>query len=213
VALDLARERKGNDPAFDHMEKDIGLLNEMIGRLLAVARLDTSAPPVPMMPVDLAEIVSQVVRDADFESHERNGSVKLTAHEQFFVQGNAKLLQSAIENVVRNAIGYTEPGTPIEVLLQSERGSSASFARLTVRDYGPGVPESELVNIFQPFYRVSDARDRQSGGAGLGLAIADRVIRLHGGTIRAENATRRGLQVEILLPRLTLDSSELASTA
>jgi len=213
VALDLGRERKGNDPAFDHMEKDIGLLNEMIGRLLDVARLDTSAPPVPMMPVDLAEIVSQVVRDADFESHERNGSVKLTAYEQSFVQGNAKLLQSAIENVVRNAIVYTEPGTPVEILLQSERGSSASFARLTVRDYGPGVPESELVNIFQPFYRVSDARDRQSGGAGLGLAIADRVIRLHGGTIRAENAARRGLQVEILLPRLTLDSTELASTA
>jgi len=213
VALDLGRERKGNDPAFDHMEKDIGLLNEMIGRLLAVARLDTSAPPVPMMPVDLTEIVSQIVRDADFESRERNCSVKLTAHEQFLVQGNAKLLQSAIENVVRNAIGYTVPGTPVGVLLQSERRSNASFARLTVRDYGPGVPESELVKIFQPFYRVSDARDRQSGGAGLGLAIAERVIRIHGGTIRAENAAPHGLQVEILLPRLSLNSSDPSTTA
>jgi two-component system sensor histidine kinase CpxA len=213
VALDLGRERKGNDPAFDHMEKDIGLLNEMIGRLLTVARLDTSAPPVPMMPVDLTEIVSQIVRDADFESRERSGGTKLTAHEQFFVKGDAKLLQSAIENVVRNAIGYTEPGTPVEVLLQSEVGSNASFVRLTVRDYGPGVPESELVNIFQPFYRVSDARDRQSGGAGLGLAIAERVIRIHGGTIRAENAAPRGLQVAILLPRLSLNSAGPSSTA
>src|SRR5207237_970772 len=118
---------------------------------------------------------------------ERNGHVVLTVHEQFFVHGDAKLLQSAIENLVRNAIAYTEPGTSVEVLLQSEHRSSESFARLTVRDYGPGVPESELVNIFQPFYRVSDARDRQSGGAGLGLAIAERVIRVHGGTIRAEN--------------------------
>jgi two-component system sensor histidine kinase CpxA len=75
VALDLGRERKGDDPAFDHMEKDIGLLNEMIGRLLAVARLDTSAPPVPMTSVNLTEIVSQIARDADFESRERNGSV------------------------------------------------------------------------------------------------------------------------------------------
>ena len=212
VALDLGRERKGNDPAFDHMEKDIGLLNEMIGRLLAVARLDTSAAPVPMMPVDLTEIVSQVARDADFESRERSGGIKLTAHEQLFVQGDVKLLQSAIENVVRNAIGYTEPGTPVEVLLQSEPRSNASFARLTIRDYGPGVPESELVKIFQPFYRVSDARDRQSGGAGLGLAIAERVIRIHGGTIRAENTTPRGLQVEILLPRLSLNSPDLSST-
>jgi two-component system, OmpR family, sensor histidine kinase CpxA len=213
VALDLGRERKGNDPAFDHMEKDIGLLNEMIGRLLTIARLDTSAPPVPMMPVDLTEIVSQIVRDADFESHERNGSVKLTAHEQFFVQGDAKLLQSAIENLVRNAIGYTEPGTSVEVLLQSERRSNALFVRLTVRDHGPGVPESELVNIFQPFYRVSDARDRQSGGAGLGLAIADRVIRIHGGTIRAENTPPQGLQVEVLLPDLSLNSPDPSSSA
>ena len=204
VALDLGRERKGDDPAFDHIEKDIGILNEMIGRLLTVARLDTSAPPVPMVPVDLTEIVSQIVRDADFESRERNGSVELTAHEEFHVQGNATLLQSAIENLVRNAIAYTEPGTSVEVLLQPERRSNESFVRFTVRDYGPGVPESELVNIFQPFYRVSDARDRGSGGVGLGLAIADRAIRIHGGTIRAENVAPRGLQVEIVLPRLSV---------
>ncbi len=212
VALDLGRERKGNDPAFDHMEKDIGLLNEMIGRLLAVARLDTSAVPIPMTPVDLTEIVSQVARDADFESRERSGGIKLTVHEQLFVEGDEKLLQSAIENVVRNAIGYTEPGTLVEVLLQSERRSNVSFARLTIRDYGPGVPESELVKIFQPFYRVSDARDRQSGGAGLGLAIAERVVRVHGGTIRAENVTPRGLQVEILLPYVSLNSPKPPST-
>jgi two-component system sensor histidine kinase CpxA len=213
VALDLGRERKGDDPAFDHMEKDIGLLSEMIGRLLTVARLDTSSQPVPMTSVDLTEIVSQIVRDAAFESRERNGGVELTAHEQFFVQGDAKLLQSAIENLVRNAIRYTEPGTPVEVLLQSERRLNASFVRLTVRDYGPGVPESELANIFQPFYRVSDARDRQSGGAGLGLAIAERVIRVHGGTIRAENVTPRGLRVEALLPHPPLNSRDPSSGA
>lgn len=213
VALDLGRERKGDDPAFDHMEKDIGLLSEMIGRLLTVARLDTSSQPVPMASVDLTEIVSQIVRDAAFESRERNAGVELTAPEQFFVQGDAKLLQSAIENLVRNAIRYTEPGTPVEVLLQSERGLNASFVRLTVRDYGPGVPESELVNIFQPFYRVSDARDRQSGGAGLGLAIAERVIRVHGGTIRAENVAPRGLRVEALLPHPPLSPRDPSSSA
>ena len=213
VALDLGRERKGNDPAFDRMEKDIGVLNEMIGRLLVVARLDSSAPPVPMTSVNLTEILSQIVRDADFESRERNGHVKLTVHEQVFVQGDAKLLRSAIENLVRNAIAYTEPGTSVEVLLVSERRSGASFARLTVRDYGPGVPESELVKIFQPFYRISDARDRQSGGAGLGLAIAERVIRVHGGTIRAQNVTPKGLQVEMLLPELSQNSTNPSSTA
>jgi signal transduction histidine kinase len=125
---------------------------------------------------------------------------KLTANGKCFVRGNSELLHSAIENVVRNAIHYTDSDTSVEVLLESVCDLNMSFARLVVRDYGPGVPESELSNIFQPFYRVADARDRQSGGAGLGLAIADRIVRIHGDTIRAENAARRGLQVEILLP-------------
>jgi two-component system sensor histidine kinase CpxA len=122
------------------------------------------------------------------------------SHGQYFVRGNAELLHSAIENVVRNAVRYNRSGTRVDVVLECATRSNASFARLTVRDYGSGVPESELANIFQPFYRVADARDRQSGGVGLGLAIADRVIRIHGGTIRAENAELQGLQVEILLP-------------
>jgi two-component system sensor histidine kinase CpxA len=213
VALDLGRERKGNDPAFDHMEQDIGLLDDMIGRLLTIARLDTSAAPVPMRPLDLTRLVSQIVGNANFESHERNSDVRLTAHGQYFVQGNSELLHSAIENLVRNAIRYTEPSTSIEVLLETERRSNASLVHLVVRDFGPGVPESELVNIFQPFYRVADARDRQSGGAGLGLAIAERIVRIHNGTIRAENGKPRGLAVEILLPHLALDTQDSESNA
>jgi two-component system sensor histidine kinase CpxA len=129
------------------------------------------------------------------------------------VQGNAELLHSAIENLVRNAIRYTEPSTSVEVLLEAGRRSNASYVHLVVRDYGPGVPESELVNIFQPFYRVANARDRQSGGVGLGLAIAERIVRLHSGTIRAENAKPRGLEVEILLPHSALNDQESASSA
>lgn len=204
VALDLGRERKGDDPAYNHMEQDLGLLDEMIGRLLTLARLDTSAAPVPMMSLDLTELVLQIVRNADFESRKRDCRVTFAAHEQYFVWGNTELLGSAIENVIRNAVRYTGSGTAIEVVLEWEKRSntSASFVCLTVRDYGPGVSESELVSIFQPFYRAAEARDRQSGGAGLGLAIADRVIRIHGGKIRAGNVEPRGLQVEVLLPRL-----------
>jgi two-component system, OmpR family, sensor histidine kinase CpxA len=212
VALDLGRERKGNDPAFDQMQQDLGLLDEMIGRLLTIARLDTSPAPVPMLPVDLTELVSQIVRDADFELRERHGGVRLTVHGQYFVQGDAELLHSAIENVVRNAIRYTDPRMSVDILLEAEHRSNTALVYLTVRDYGPGVPESELVNIFRPFYRATDARDRQSGGVGLGLAIADRVIRVHRGTIRAENATPRGLQVEILLPQLALSSIDPSLT-
>jgi two-component system sensor histidine kinase CpxA len=209
VALDLARERKGNDPAFGQMEEDIRLLDEMIGRLLTIAKLDISAPQVPMMEVDLAELLSQITRNAEFESREPNGGIALTSSGQCVVWGSAELLHSAIENVVRNAVRHTEKGTSVEVRMECEDLSDGPRVRLTVRDYGPGVPASELKNIFQPFYRVAEARDRQSGGTGLGLAIAERVVRIHGGTIRAENAAPRGLSVEIVLPQ----SSERESGA
>jgi two-component system sensor histidine kinase CpxA len=207
VALDLGRQRKGDDPAFDHMEQDIECLNEMIGRLLTVARLDTSATPVDMVEVDLTDLVSQIVRSADFELEERNGAVRLSSEGQYVIRGNAELLHSAIENVIRNAVRYTGQGNSVEVRLEWADTAETGFVRLVVRDYGQGVPEHELVNIFQPFYRVADDRNRESGGTGLGLAIADRVIRIHGGTIQARNAVPHGLVVEILLPRTTPISS------
>ena len=201
VALDLGRERKGNDPAFDQMEADIELLNEMIGRLLTIAKLDVAAQQVPMTDVDLTALLSQIVRNAEFESQDSSAGIRLTCSGQCVVQGSAELLRSAIEDVVRNAVRYTENGTPVEVRAQSEDLPQGPSVHLSIRDYGPGVPESDLSNIFQPFYRVATARDRQSGGTGLGLAIADRVIRMHGGTIRAENAAPSGLKIEIILPR------------
>jgi signal transduction histidine kinase len=69
-----------------------------------------------------------------------------------------------------------------------------------VRDRGPGVPEQHLGDLFQPFFRVEEARDRQRGGAGLGLAIAERTVHLHGGAIVARNRDGGGLEVEIRLP-------------
>jgi len=200
VALDLGRQRKGNDPAFDHMEQDLERLNEMIGRLLTIAKLDASSAPMQMTPVNLMELVSQIISDAEFE-HGRDSIATLAADGNYFVEGNVELLHSAIENVIRNAIRYTAAGTSIEIMLQRKEMEAKSFALLIIRDHGPGVPESELTTIFRPFYRLADARDRQSGGTGLGLAIADRVVRIHGGTICARNTTPRGLQVEIALPR------------
>jgi two-component system, OmpR family, sensor histidine kinase CpxA len=200
VALDLGRQRKGPDPAFDRMERDLERLNEMIGRLLTIARLDTAAIPVEMSPLDLTELVSQIVHDAGFESQKRNVVVGLKAEEPFVVRGNAELLHSAIENVIRNAIYYTTPGASVEVELQGREANGKSFVSLTVRDFGAGVSPSDLANIFQPFYRAAEARDRASGGAGLGLAIADRVIRIHDGTISAENASPPGLRINISIP-------------
>ncbi|HKG21628.1 MAG TPA: ATP-binding protein [Blastocatellia bacterium] len=109
-------------------------------------------------------------------------------------------MRSAIENVVRNATSYTAKGTEVEVSLRREDKGEHSRAIITVLDRGTGVPQAALADIFRPFYRVADARDRETGGIGLGLSISQRAVKVHGGTVTASNAPGGGLVVEISLP-------------
>src|SRR5207244_12872134 len=102
-----------------------------------------------------------------------------------------ELLHRAIENVVRNAMRYTQEGTEVEVRLEQMDEANGPQALIRVSDQGPGVPEAALDKLFQPFYRLDDARERQTGGVGLGLAIAERAVRLHGGSVRAAMARPR----------------------
>jgi two-component system, OmpR family, sensor histidine kinase CpxA len=197
VALDLAREEKAGDLPFIHMESDLARLDEMIGRLLTIAKLDAAATPVQMSSVNLTVLVRRIAEDAGFEAHGRNVAIHVTAPDDCYALGNAELLQSAIENIVRNAIRYADTATSVDVSLEVDDRSNVLLA---IRDHGRGVPEEDLGRIFQPFYRVAEARDRESGGAGLGLAIADRIIQVHRGTIRAENAQPSGLKVIIEMP-------------
>ena len=195
LALDLARRRLGNDPAFDRMEIDLEKLNEMVGRLLTIAKLEGGAAPIERKPVELCRLVGEIVDDAQMEARERQCTIAFECSVDFTVSGDESLLRSAIENVIRNAVYYTHPNTEIGVALVSRGTGEKSVVTLTVSDRGPGVPETDTEKIFKPFYRVAEARDRQSGGAGLGLAIASRVIGMHRGAIIAANRTGGGLEV------------------
>jgi two-component system sensor histidine kinase CpxA len=116
------------------------------------------------------------------------------------VLGDRGLLHSAIENVVRNATRYTREGTAVKIRAEKSREWGSPEAVIRVTDSGPGVPEDSLEKIFHPFYRIDDARGRSTGGVGLGLAITDQAIRLHGGSVKASNLPEGGLLVEIRLP-------------
>jgi len=110
------------------------------------------------------------------------------------------LLRSAIENVMRNAVKYTRTDSEVEVTLEHIGSPGHESAVIRVRDHGDGVPEDALENIFRPFYRVADSRERSSGGAGLGLSIAAKAVSLHGGQVKAENSPAGGLMVELRFP-------------
>jgi len=207
LALELARQRSGPESAavLDRMEREAERLNDLIGNLLTIARLDSKAPAPDATTVDFGDLVHEVAADAQFEARGRNVEVKVEASDPCSVRGNLELLRSAVENVVRNAVRYTEPGTAVEISLfcPANGNLSAKRATLAVRDHGPGIPESELLNVFRPFYRVEAARERKSGnagGVGLGLAITKRALDLYSGSVAARNADGGGLIVEISLP-------------
>ena len=200
LALDLARRRLGNDPAFDRLAIDFEKLNEMIGRLLTIAKLEGGAAPIERKTVELCRVVGEIVEDAQMEARERQCAIVFECRGDFNVTGDENLLRSAIENVVRNAVYYTHPKTEIRVQLTPRVSAGKNAVVLTVSDRGPGVPEADTEKIFTPFYRVAEARDRQSGGAGLGLAIASRVMSMHRGTIAAANRPGGGLEVTMELP-------------
>ena len=205
VALGLTRLYANPECAsgLDRIELEAGRLNTLIGSLLRLARLESGSEALEGDPVVLDRVVHDVAADADFEAKARNRHVRVTHADGCTILGNRQLLRSAIENVIRNAVAYTAEGTEVQIALKILSANGNGTALITVRDHGTGVPEDSLQDIFLPFYRVGDARDRFSGGSGLGLSITERAVRLHGGTVRAENCKDGGLLIELHLPFAT----------
>jgi len=198
VALELARQRSGPDAAgvLDRISLESERMNELIGNLTTIARLESGTGGLRRIPVQLEELVDEVARDAAFEAQARSCNVECEVLDVLPVSGDPALLHSAIENVVRNATRYTGEGTCVKV--RAEKTGNEAVIR--VSDSGPGVPDSELEKIFRPFYRIDDARVRSTGGVGLGLAITEQAVRLHGGSVRASNLAEGGLLVEMHIP-------------
>jgi signal transduction histidine kinase len=196
VALGLVKQGPTEEVAenLERIAVEAHRLDTLIGQLLTLTRIDSGAHQGSRGPVDLTNLVQEVANDADFEARSRNRRVIAKTSGPCAIQGFEELLRSAVENVVRNAVRYTAEGTAVEI----SQHNAASGPILTVRDYGPGVPENLLADIFLPFRRLTPGSHE---GAGLGLAIAQRAIAVHRGTIRAFNAPQSGgLIVEIALP-------------
>lgn len=198
VALELARDSAGETAQEDLAR--IGLeaerLNELIGEVLTLARFEQRAIEADKSEIDLTELLHETVADAAFEAEATGKSVALGALPPCRIRGDRLWLGRALDNVLRNAVRHTSPNSSVEIGMQRV----GSMIEISIRDHGDGVADDALEHIFEPFFRTEEARTRQRGGYGLGLAIARSVIEMHAGRIRAAHAPGGGLLISITLP-------------
>lgn len=197
AAVGLARQQPEKQAtSLDRIEREAGRLDQLVGELLTLSRLEAGMSGAPEDEVDLMELVAGIADDARFEAEASGRQVRFVGAGEAVVKVRAELLYRAFENVIRNAVKYTRQGTTVEVRV--ERCNAPECLRVTVTDQGPGVPERDLPAIFEPFFRSESGVE--TAGFGLGLAIARRAVEAHGGSIRALNHRDGGLQIEIVLP-------------
>jgi len=200
VAVSLATQKAGeiSDLELLRIVTEINRLDELIGQILTVSRLEAQAHYTLDDYIDIADLLRSIINDAQFEAKSENKKVHLQCCFQGIIKSNAGLLHRAFDNIIRNALHYTHENTQVEVILVLR--SEAQSILIKVCDQGNGVPEEQLNRLFEPFFRADDSRERSQGGYGLGLAIAKRAIRLHGGHVKAYNQEPQGLCVEVQLP-------------
>jgi signal transduction histidine kinase len=200
LALSLARRtQSGVERHLDRIACEADRLEQLIARTLKLARLERAGEGFEQVPIELSELLANIVADVAIEAEAQGCTVSLHTPPSLQVCGDGELLRSTFENITRNAIRYSPSGS--QVAIEAHPSPIGMGVEVIVRDSGPGVPEKDLALIFEPFYRVGAARDRAGGGEGLGLAIAARAVTVHGGTILARNLPQGGLAVYIELPQ------------
>lgn len=195
VAVELARRKAGNLQEFERLDQEAERLDSLIGQILSYTKLEFDAAR-NRAPVDLADVVSEVAENVNFES--KGERIRIGSDGPVIVHGFRGAITSAVENIVRNAVRHSPSDEDIVVTVSG----TADGGAITIEDKGPGVSEHELASLFEPFFRTrQSAEEDGNGGTGLGLAIARRAVEeLHGGSLVAQNRDSGGLAVTISLP-------------
>lgn len=197
AAIGLIRQQPEKlETYLGRIEQEGVRMDKLVGELLTISRLEAGVISSMDEEINMDDLISGVVDDARFEAGASGHTVDFSGRSKMLIKGNAELLHSAIENVIRNAIGHTPAGS--KVFVEVRLSSDGSKVLLAICDQGPGIPENEISEIFEPFYRGHGSK--RTDGHGLGLAIARRVVEAHGGTVRASNMRYGGLCVELALP-------------
>ena len=194
-AMKLARTSSDSTAALERIERDVDRIASLVADIVEINVVEDDPALQDKREICVRDIIEEVVRDCSVEAEMRGCRIDVSGNVCGSVQGNPELLRRAIENVLRNGIRYSPEKSPIDLSISE----NTKHAAIAVRDYGPGVPEEALARIFDPFFRVEEARNKNGGGSGLGLSIAKRAVCVHRGAISAENATP-GLRVTISIP-------------
>jgi two-component system sensor histidine kinase CpxA len=189
---------------LDRIETESARLDHLIGQILSLSYMDTIQKIDLPGVISLSELVVDLLPDVQYEAAQKNSVISTLIGEGCFIQGDEDLIRAAIENILRNAIRYTPVDGRIHVEVLAVEKSGERFSVVRVSDDGPGIPEDEIESVLEPFYRADKARHWQQDGFGIGLAIADRAVNLHGGTVSIRNKPDGGLIVEMRFP-LALD--------
>jgi len=200
VALGIARQKnvQALDPELDKIGKAADYLEDIIADILSLPVSGSDERPLDDV-VEINSLLAALTDDLKDEAGNKGVHFDTRSDDvELLVATRGSSLTAALENILRNAIKYSQQGDLVAVAIEHSDGK----CRIQVTDSGNGVPESELQAIFRPFYRTDEARSRESGGFGLGLAIAQRTVAQHGGSIEAFNVPAAGLGIRITLPLL-----------
>ncbi len=201
LATAILKKKNGETKETERIENEIQKMNNMLLDLLSLSRLQLAQHTSrSVFPVETIWV--EVLTDAKFEAEQKGLTLivenNLDTKEHYQLNGNTGLLASALENLIRNAQKYAK--TTVKVQISLEQKDHQRDLKISIEDDGIGVPDSELQNIFRPFYRIDEDRARQTGGTGLGLAIVDNAVTQHQGKLKANRSKLGGLRVEIRLP-------------
>lgn len=201
IGIELLRTSTDREAAADRLQREAGRLSDLVATLLEVVRLEGDLDMMSVTPVPLAEIVRDSVADCSVEACRKNVTLTIEGEALDVVAGSAELLRRTLDNIVGNAVRYAPAGSAITIACSATEQDQV----IEVRDAGRGVPEDQIANLGNAFYRTDESRSSETGGVGLGLAIARRAIQIHRGSIEFANA-HPGLRVTIRIPREPIGS-------
>ena len=187
---------------LDSMAREATRMSRLVSDLLSLSRVEAEQRVRPTRSVDLVPLVARTIQRVTERHDVAPALIEVSMPTSVRVPADPDQIEQIVSNLLENALRYA-PGSPVHVVMEAATpisGGGGSFARLSVRDEGPGVEAHHVPRLTERFYRVDGHRSREKGGTGLGLAIVKHVVARHRGRLSIESEPGKGTEIVVLLP-------------